>query len=131
MRVEDAIFEHHSITKIDMGSNQTDLVIKYFNEFNNVKFYHTIDITLSYDDDEIYLNKIIEEVKKIDDERGTCELIILSMDKYYTFINLDYEEIETLFIDMFPDDLYDERMNTAYKIIIKSQSGLILSESFV
>ena len=131
MKVENANFEHHSITKINMGSNQTNLVIKYFNEFNNVKFYHTIDITLSCDDDEIYLNKIIEEIKKINDERGTCELIILSKDKYYTFINLDYEEIETLFIDMFPDDLYDEKINTTYKTIIKSQSGQILSESFI
>ena len=59
MRVEDAIFEHHSITKIDMGSNQSNLVVKYFNIANpNVYFYNTVDITLSYDDDEIYLNKL-------------------------------------------------------------------------
>lgn len=132
MRVEDAIFEHHSITKIDMGSNQSNLVVKYFNVANpNVYFYNTVDITLSYDDDEIYLNKIIEEVKKNENKSGTCELIILSKDKCYIFRNLDYDEIETLFINMFPDDFYDEKMNTTYKTIIKSQSGLILSESVI
>jgi hypothetical protein len=147
MKIENCIYEYYTKYKLKINVDENDseyhlnnLIVNYFHfnkyyESKNGKFQSALnensvihvnyEVTLKYDEAKEYLNKIVEEMKKIENDEENCNVVVSLLGKYYEF-KADDGDVESLFTNLFSkhDSLVCDSL-----IIRKTQDGIILSDT--